>query len=1743
LTPYPSTEGTRISPRWLLAACIGLLACALPLLAAPGAHAGPPVHSPLLGESIEGLNHACGVAVDSQGDVYASSAGETPPKIEVFSPTDHETPIAELTEGLEGTEPCALAVDTSGNLYVSERATGEVLRYRPTAYPFAGAPSYEPPVTIDASGEARGIAVDPTDDRLYVAEGSRIVTYAANGDRGIDEVQNVRAPSSGKYELCFESQCTAELEFSATHAEVQAALEALSTIGSGNVSVGPLPQEPDNLTAHQVAFGGPLASTDIEQLTCSSDCDVSTPVQGWDGYIGEGELSEATAVAAYTYKGSAGADYDQLYLFVADSASDSVKVFAAKGVANLSPRPSIDGSKSGELELDKTPDEGFGFGPGGASLSADPASGHIFVYDDEHAAVDEFEASGEFVTQIASSEFEDAEPTGIAAYPDRDELQRLDIVCDGGSFTLSFDPDEAGPEAPEQTPALPCNATAKDIEVALQGLTSIGEGNVTVFGEHFDKSGSYTIAFVEGLGSRDVPELVPDPAGLTEFFTPSASVTTDAQGSGPGRVYVTAGPDAEAKVLAFTPLARAQRPPLPAGDSFTLEGAASVTVDRFGNRYVGTEATIGIYPPGSQTPLLTFEDGRKPWDIAVDSECNVYTLDHNLDEQFNEVVSYYAPSSCPPTAETTYTRSEPVVEQSEVERKPDGIGLDPATDRLYVSFIGTVMKFESARNGSGIIDESWGTGFSGASDIDVCAATDAVYLSVENGAFIDVLNSAGTRRLARITGRGSPKGQFYPHDSIAVSQENCHVLTFAANRGVAEEYEPTGAFVSQFGAFSAEARNVPYRVAIDNACALHRDEKTGELDPLDSSTTPTCAEFDPSNGDAYVAFDDTNPEVNPYDLSAFAPLTYAPPPTAVTGTASEVGGGGATLNGTVNPNGGALASCTFQFLEASRYEENEEPLFEGAEEAPCAEGGAEIGKGTRPVPVHAEISGLDPSGRYYFRLLASNPTAADAGDAGRFGPPQLTTEAPNPVGYREATANVTIDPFGLATTYRVHYGTSEAYGQSTSALQIPASAGPTEVHIPLVGLQEGTEYHYCVAVENSVQALPCTDQTVVTRQRLESPPECPNEQFRTGFSAHLPDCRAYELVTPADTGGLRPDAPQSLTHQFDIWPVAPRGEAAGDRVGFYAQGTLSGFEGNGLGDSYRAERGAGPHPEGGWTSELYSPTYSEASVSFEHNFSQEGVSPDQEYSVWKVPAVAGTLGEGNYLRTPGGFELLGQGSLGVDRDAYSHYVSAGGTHVLFSSKAHLEPDAPPAPTKAIYDRAAAGSSAHVVSLKPGNTPFGSGKDATYVGATEDGRAIALKVGGVLYLRQNNEKTIQVAGGPNTFAGISSDGKRVFYVDAAVGGPNPEAKGLWIFDAETLAATKIAANSRFVNVSADGSRVYFTSTDVLDDAHEGAPGEGNVYVWDEATAAIRLVAILDPMDFDEPGFFGGPSNLVQWPAAIGGEGRGLSPTRSTPDGSVLVFESYAQPTPYDNTEASAADCGDSETSGEHCLEIYRYDDRAPAGERLSCLSCDPTGARPGGDSILQQLVALTAGIKWSLLPNLTEDGSRVVFQSDAALLPEDANRAADVYEWLAPGTGSCTRAGGCLALISSGQGEQDSTFYGMTPDGHDIFFTTQEKLIGADLSGSYSIYDAREGGGIPEAAAEAPCQGDACQGQGSSPPALPVPASTGPGGGNYNKGSAKRRCPKGKRLVRRHGKVRCVKKRHRSHHHKRREAHR
>lgn len=80
------------------------------------------------------------------------------------------------------------------------------------------------------------------------------------------EVQTVTEGGSGltSFTLTFSGQTTAAIAAAAPAADVQAALEALSTIGAGNITVAGAAGGP-----YTVTFGGTLAGTDVAQMTAT----------------------------------------------------------------------------------------------------------------------------------------------------------------------------------------------------------------------------------------------------------------------------------------------------------------------------------------------------------------------------------------------------------------------------------------------------------------------------------------------------------------------------------------------------------------------------------------------------------------------------------------------------------------------------------------------------------------------------------------------------------------------------------------------------------------------------------------------------------------------------------------------------------------------------------------------------------------------------------------------------------------------------------------------------------------------------------------------------------------------------------------------------------------------------------------------------------------------------------------------------------------------------------------------------------------------------------------------------------------------------------------------------------------------------------------------------------------------------------------------------------------------------------
>jgi hypothetical protein len=762
---------------------------------------------------------------------------------------------------------------------------------------------------------------------------------------------------------------------------------------------------------------------------------------------------------------------------------------------------------------------------------------------------------------------------------------------------------------------------------------------------------------------------------------------------------------------------------------------------------------------------------------------------------------------------------------------------------------------------------------------------------------------------------------------------------------------------------------------------------------------------------------------------------------------------------------------------------------------------------------NGKLSEEEDKGRYLYVPYPAKGTGHSlAFFVATVGAPEVTSIAAGSIGEDEAALQARIDPNNLQTTYTFQIKSEGAAEWTTvEGGTLPAGNLAAEVSTAAAGLSPGTHYLFRVLATNE-EGSDEAEGSFATYPSLpaETSP-CSNTLLRSGLSGLLPDCRAYELVTPPDTNARTPLGAETEGGAFPTRQVSPAGDKLPFRV---VGGALPGLGGTGglKGDPYLATRTAT-----GWSTASAGPSGAEAvAIAIGAN------SPDQGYSFWEV-AVEGSAALGpvtSYVRYPDGHsELTGQGSLGIDPEVGGRLISEGGGHIVFATGVHassssgaiqLEPNAAPDGTQAIYDRTPDGTT-HVISLKPGDVPFGAGENAEYEGASLDGIGIAFKVDNVLYLRYDDKETFEIGEGIE-FAGVAEGGGRVFYLENG----NLEA-----FDVASESVIEFADTVATVvpaTISADGSTAYFISKSAvqgLSPNPKGAkPHVGGQNLYRSREGQISFVGTVTERDV--VGSADKTDGLSLWVRAIGPPspvGRlGWVPARSTPDGSVFLFKSRAALTAYDP---------------EGHAEIYRYDS---VMNDLRCLSCNPTGAPARSDANLQSEGSdLFAPIAWP--ENLRADGRRAFFESSEPLVARDTDGLQDVYEWEDQGVGSCTQPEGCIYLISSPQSRRDEYLWAVSRSGDDVFFRSSDLLVGTDVDETPSIYDARVNGGFAEPAS-AECEGEGCRPHLTPPPLLPLGETPVRGSGDNVK---PRHCGKGKRKVKRHGKVRCVRKKRHQHH--------
>lgn len=788
--------------------------------------------------------------------------------------------------------------------------------------------------------------------------------------------------------------------------------------------------------------------------------------------------------------------------------------------------------------------------------------------------------------------------------------------------------------------------------------------------------------------------------------------------------------------------------------------------------------------------------------------------------------------------------------------------------------------------------------------------------------------------------------------------------------------------------------------------------------------------------------------------------------------------------------------------------------------------------------------------------------------------PKISDQYATSVTTDGATLRAQINPrFWSDTRYHVEYGTGKCSEGGCESIQ-PSGSGArlttavtsqplTTAGVNLQGLEPDVTYHYRFVAESSgggpVKGVEGSEGTFTTMSpRLPLAVDCPNQAYRSGASASLPDCRAFEMVSPVEKNG------GDIT-TFQTFGGLTVGAEDGQRITYATLRSFGQAESAPLFNQYLASR-----TSTGWSTESISPPRSNPAFYpplspgqfkfFSNDLCEAWLMQESAVALApEAPAANPTLyrrdncgGTGYELLTkeaPPGFDFQ------TEFPESTYYVaplgaSADGSRSVFRAPTLLTSNAcSKNRVFQTYETNGEGPLRLVSVLpsgKPNCTHSGVGTlngadtdfsaSSVWHAVSEDGERVFWSASsgssealsgqdgtdpGKLYLRVNaTEPQSKVAKGECTepelactlplsespeafFWGADREGSRAIYTAGSE---------LFEYDTAEEQSHLIAGKTAGVAaMSEDASRVYFVSREALTGGEENSEGvkakaeEPNLYLY-EAGQGFTFIGRLVSADLQNSPTEA--SNTSVHYSLIAQNPRARS-ARVIPDGSRFVFDSSASLTGYDNTDLN---------SGAPDAEVYLFD---ATTKKLTCVSCNPTGARPSGRAYTpggsgQERQGWTAGLVpgWpgQLNPTrpLSSTGDRLFFESTEALVPADTNGKVDVYEWQgAAGNAACEAVGaeayfasaeGCISLISSGQSPTDSEFVDASSDGSDVFIATSSSLLPQD-PGLVDIYDARVDGGFPQPAPTPPaCEGEACQGP-ISPPNDPTPASSsyqGPG---------------------------------------------
>ena len=806
----------------------------------------------------------------------------------------------------------------------------------------------------------------------------------------------------------------------------------------------------------------------------------------------------------------------------------------------------------------------------------------------------------------------------------------------------------------------------------------------------------------------------------------------------------------------------------------------------------------------------------------------------------------------------------------------------------------------------------------------------------------------------------------------------------------------------------------------------------------------------------------------------------------------------------------------------------------------------DAGSGVGPTDLAGTVGGLEPGVVYHYRVVASTMSGTTYGSDRTFRAlegPTVESLSSSGLGATTADLHASINPQGADTHYYFEYGPNTEYGSYAPAPPPGEDIGSGDkaqsVETHLSGLEKGVTYHFRVIAESAYGTAVSEDQTFSFY-----PPSCPNSHLRQiTHSAYLPDCRAYELVSPEYAGSA------------NLYPEGPNSPSATNPSRLAFGGILGAVPGSGdsidnFGDLYVATR-----TSEGWVTKYVGLTGKQAleangppdelnAIEFGVLLSPAGVRGNTSMSKfldWDEGDTGGFAGPQAPLNfTPYSWNAEGT-FLGQWPTAPGYAVTT--AHPVFEESAdfsHFVFQVPTEPTISLVDNDIEKGTATTASVqKNGELIPLEASDTSPNPDSLTAPAIS---------RNGSDILMSVRGEGHEFPCMTYSNASFEYVQIKCP-PEPGHLYMRVDDMVTYDVSEGHIVS-YLGMTPDGSKVFFTSEEHLtgEDLNHGGP---SLYMWSEEKAAkeefpLTLVSKADPgsppeagntaacdaswttecgiVPYENNGYnqvhtYGSPlgNGLSDNPiAADNGDIYFFSPERLAGSKGVngqenlydyrnekLQYVTTLPPKPFCDTPPDQpfeqycsvgpvvrmqVTPSDSRMAFLTAAQVTSYDNANhlemyiydPASEQVKCVSCVPDGEPP-----TTNVKASSDGIF------MTNDG-RVFFSTGDSLVPEDTDEKLDTYEYVE----------GHAQLISSGSSSKDSShgvvlgineelfeagLVGVSENGTDAYFTTYDTLVGQDRNGSaLKFYDARVDGGFPYQPPPQPCEAaDECHGPGNA----------------------------------------------------------